>query len=94
MGLMPMQVREVIRLLEKHEWVEMRSRGSHLHFKHPNQALVITVPGNEGKELAPGTLNARQTYLKFWGSARETVKACPFGSEREFVRRCHFTRLS
>ncbi len=32
--------------------------GSHRHFKQPNQAFVITVPGNEGKELAPGTLNA------------------------------------
>jgi predicted RNA binding protein YcfA (HicA-like mRNA interferase family) len=58
MGLMPMKVREVIRLLEEHGWVEMRSRGSHRHFKHPNEALVITVPGNEGRELAPGTLNA------------------------------------
>jgi hypothetical protein len=27
-------------------------------FKHPGQAFVITVPGNESKELAPGTLNA------------------------------------
>ena len=55
--VMPMKVREVIRLLEKHGWVEMRSKGSHRHFKHPQQASVITVPGNEGKELAPGTLN-------------------------------------
>jgi predicted RNA binding protein YcfA (HicA-like mRNA interferase family) len=55
---MPLKVREVIRLLERHGWVKMRSRGSHGHFKHPNQASVITVPGNEGKELAPGTLNA------------------------------------
>ena len=46
----------MIRLLEQHGWVEMRSRGSHRHFKHPNQAFVITVPGNGGKELAPGTL--------------------------------------
>jgi predicted RNA binding protein YcfA (HicA-like mRNA interferase family) len=35
----------------------MRSRGSHRHFRHPKEAVVITVPGNEGKELAPGTLN-------------------------------------
>ena len=56
-GLMPMKVREVIRLLEKHGWVEMRSRGSHRHFKHPDEAFVITVPGSDGKELAPGTLN-------------------------------------
>jgi predicted RNA binding protein YcfA (HicA-like mRNA interferase family) len=53
---MPMTVREVIRLLEKNGWVEMRSRGSHRHFKHPGQPMVVTVPG--GKELAPGTLNA------------------------------------
>lgn len=58
MSLMPMKVREVIRLLEKHGWVEMRSRGSHRHFRHPDQPLVITVPGTEGKELAVGTLNA------------------------------------
>ena len=50
--LMPMKVREVIRLLEQHGWVEMRSRGSHRHFKHPDEAFVITVPGNDGKELA------------------------------------------
>ena len=36
-----MKVREVIHLLEKYGWVEMRSRGSHRHFK----------------QLAPGTLN-------------------------------------
>ena len=55
--VMPMRVREVIRLLEKHGWAELRSRGSHRHFKHPAKAAVITVPGNDGKELAPGTLN-------------------------------------
>jgi predicted RNA binding protein YcfA (HicA-like mRNA interferase family) len=48
-----MKVREVIRLLEKHGWVEMRSRGNHRHFKHPDEAFVITVPGSDGKELAP-----------------------------------------
>ena len=52
-----MKVREVIRLLEKHGWLEMRSRASHRHFKHPDEAFVITVPGNDGKELAPDTLN-------------------------------------
>ena len=58
MGVMPMKVREVIGLLETHGWIEMRSRGSHRHFKHPRQPLIVTVPGNDGKELAPGTLNA------------------------------------
>ena len=55
---MPMKVRDVIRLLEQNGWVEMRSKGSHRHFKHPKEAAVITVPGNQGKELATGTLNA------------------------------------
>jgi predicted RNA binding protein YcfA (HicA-like mRNA interferase family) len=53
-----MKVREVIQLLEKHGWKEMRSKGSHRHFKHPQQPFLITVPGAGGKELATGTLNA------------------------------------
>ncbi len=54
---MPMRVREVIRLLEKQGWVEVRSKGSHRNFKHTAKSFVITVPGNTGTELAPGTLH-------------------------------------
>jgi len=54
---MPMKVREVVKILLKQGWIEMRSRGSHRHFKHPERPFVITVPGNDGRELAPGTLN-------------------------------------
>jgi predicted RNA binding protein YcfA (HicA-like mRNA interferase family) len=36
----------------------MRSKGSHRHFKHPELPSLVTVPGNDGRELAPGTLNA------------------------------------
>ena len=57
--VVPMKVREVVRLLAGHGWKEMRSKGSHRHFKHPDQRSVITMPGNDGKELAAGTLNAR-----------------------------------
>jgi len=53
---MPLKVREVIRLLEKHGWIKMRFKGSHRQFRHPREALVITVP--EGTELAPGTLKS------------------------------------
>ena len=55
---MPIKVREVISLLAKHGWIEMRSRGSHRHFRHPDHPLVVTVPGNDGKELPRGTPNA------------------------------------
>ena len=63
---MPMRVREVIQMLERNGWKEMRSKGSHRHFKHASRPYVVTVPGNDGKELAPGTLNAilKKTGLK------------------------------
>jgi predicted RNA binding protein YcfA (HicA-like mRNA interferase family) len=54
---MPIKVREVVKLLLKEGWIEIRSRGGHRHFKHPQLPSVITVPGNDGRELAPGTLN-------------------------------------
>ena len=55
---MPMKVRKVIRLFKKYGWKEIRSKGGHRHFKLAEQRYVITVLGNMGKELAPGTLNA------------------------------------
>lgn len=53
-----MKVGELIQLLEKQGWREIRSKGSFRHFKHPEEPYLVTVPGNDGKELAPGTLNA------------------------------------
>ena len=57
-SFVPMKVREVVRLLERHGWREVRSKGSHRQFKHPHLPDVITVPGTDGIELSPGTLNA------------------------------------
>ena len=37
----------MIHLLQKNGWKEVRSKGSHRHFKHPQQPSLITVPGNE-----------------------------------------------
>jgi predicted RNA binding protein YcfA (HicA-like mRNA interferase family) len=55
---MPSRVREVIRMRERNGWIELRAKGSHRQFKHPERPCVITVPGQDSKELAPGTLNA------------------------------------
>ena len=38
---MPMKGREVIRLLESQGWREMRSKGSHRHFKHSHQTRTL-----------------------------------------------------
>lgn len=43
---------------ERNGWIELRAKGSHRQFKHPERPCVITVPGQDSKELAPGTLNA------------------------------------
>jgi len=51
-------VREVIRLLERDGWKELRSKGSHRHFKHPDRPSLVGVPGKSAKELATGTLKA------------------------------------
>ena len=51
-----LRVRDILRLLKDDGWFLVTTQGSHRQFKHPNRALVITVPGNEGRELAPGTL--------------------------------------
>jgi predicted RNA binding protein YcfA (HicA-like mRNA interferase family) len=52
------KVREVIRLLTKDGWYQVRMKGSHRHFRHPSKPGLVTVPGNLGKELAVGTLES------------------------------------
>jgi predicted RNA binding protein YcfA (HicA-like mRNA interferase family) len=44
-----MKMREVIRLLEQNGWTEMRAKGSHRHFKHPEQPYVITVQAMQAR---------------------------------------------
>jgi len=60
------KVREVIKLLEQDGWYLVRTKGSHRQYKHPTKAGLVTVPGNEGHELAPGTLRSipKQAELK------------------------------
>ena len=53
-----MKVRDVIRLLELRGWRWVRTRGSHRQFKHERRDFLVTVPGNEGKEVPVGTLKA------------------------------------
>lgn len=36
--------RQLIRVLERHEWELHRTRGGHQHFVHPDRAAIVTVP--------------------------------------------------
>ena len=54
---MPMKIRELLQKLGANGWSIVRQRGSHRQLKHPKRPDLITVAGNEGAELRPGTLN-------------------------------------
>lgn len=53
MGNLPvLKPKEVIRLLERHGFVEVRQRGSHKQFRHPD-GRVTTVPVHHGRDISP-----------------------------------------
>lgn len=55
MGKIPiLKLQEVIRLLEKRGFVEVRQRGSHKQFRHPD-GRGMTVPCHKGRDI-PSTL--------------------------------------
>jgi predicted RNA binding protein YcfA (HicA-like mRNA interferase family) len=53
-----MQVRDVIKRLEKDGWVHVRTTGSHRHYKHGTKPGIVTVPGHPSDDVAPGTLKS------------------------------------
>ncbi len=61
-----MKVRAVLRILKEDGWVIQRTRGSHRQLKHPTKRGTVTVSGNPGIEMPPGTLNSilKQARLK------------------------------
>ena len=52
------KVRDLIHLLESNGWRLKKTRGSHRQFRHPKDGLVVTVPGQLGKDVPVGTLKA------------------------------------
>jgi predicted RNA binding protein YcfA (HicA-like mRNA interferase family) len=61
-----MKGREVLRLLERDGWRSVPAKGGHRQLKHPTKPGRVTVPGNLGKDVPPGTLNSilKQAGLK------------------------------
>ncbi|MGI8743345.1 MAG: type II toxin-antitoxin system HicA family toxin [Bryobacteraceae bacterium] len=53
-----MKVRDLIHLLETNGWRLKTTKGSHRQFLHPQKGMVVTVPGQLGKDVPFGTLKA------------------------------------
>jgi len=48
--------KEVCKILEKHGFVEMRKRGSHIAMQQKQEDATITIPVPDHKEIRRGTL--------------------------------------
>ncbi len=64
--ILQVNVRDVIKMVEKDGWFVVRTKGSHRQFKHKTKKGLVTIAGKPSAELAPGTLNSvlRQAGLK------------------------------
>ena len=62
-----MRAREVVRLLERDGWYEVKGKGSHRNFKHPEKPGKVTVSDHGGKDIPNVTLRMieRQSGLSF-----------------------------
>jgi predicted RNA binding protein YcfA (HicA-like mRNA interferase family) len=58
--------REIIKMIEADGWYLVDIGGSHRQYKHPSKTGRVTIAGNLGHSLAPGTLNSilKQAKLK------------------------------
>jgi predicted RNA binding protein YcfA (HicA-like mRNA interferase family) len=53
-----MKYSELIRIMKKDGWYEIRQSGSHIIMKHPTKQNIIPVPFHASKEVKKGTLDA------------------------------------
>ena len=66
MGRLPsLKPKEIVKILKKHGFVEIRQVGSHLHLFHTKHKLRVTVPMHN-KDLKRKTLSAilRQAKIR------------------------------
>jgi predicted RNA binding protein YcfA (HicA-like mRNA interferase family) len=62
----PPKVREVLKTIERDGWYLVATKGSHRQYKHLEKLGRVTICGNLGDDVAPGTLNSilKQAGLK------------------------------
>lgn len=53
-----MKSSELVRLLKKDGWYEVRQKGSHIIMQHPVKRNIVPVPFHASKEVKKGTLQA------------------------------------
>lgn len=53
-----MKSSELLKILKKDGWYELRQSGSHIILKHPTKTGSIPVPFHASKEVKKGLLNA------------------------------------
>jgi len=53
-----MKSSELLRLLKKHGWTEIRQSGSHIIMEHPEKQNLLTLPFHASKEVKNGLLQA------------------------------------
>jgi predicted RNA binding protein YcfA (HicA-like mRNA interferase family) len=60
-----MRSRKVIQALERAGWIEVRQKGSHVQFKHPQRRGLVTVP-HPNPDIPISTLKSieKQSGLK------------------------------
>ena len=63
---MPLKIREVIRMVESDGWALVAQKGGHRQYKHAAKSGRVTISGNLGDDVKPGTLSSikRQGGLK------------------------------
>jgi predicted RNA binding protein YcfA (HicA-like mRNA interferase family) len=61
-----LNLREIIKKIKEDGWYIVTQKGSHIQFKHPVKPGRVTIAGNPGDDIAPGTLNSvlKQAGLK------------------------------
>lgn len=53
-----MKYSELLKIMKKDGWHEVRQSGSHIIMKHPSKPNLVTVPFHASKEVKTGTLRA------------------------------------
>ncbi|PKP40426.1 MAG: addiction module toxin, HicA family [Bacteroidetes bacterium HGW-Bacteroidetes-13] len=53
-----MKSSELLRIMKKDGWYEVRQKGSHVIMQHPTKPNIIPVPFHASKEMKKGTLQA------------------------------------